>query len=128
MAELAEKLKIHTNQIAELGGFIRSGDISGTRGIAEQLADIDLASGPFYSRFTDHIAGTEATRARPDMQGSGMVRNLRDAASRPISRRGRKPTDLSLNAATMKIYSRWNGDYLLAKRRASKNETRRMAA
>jgi hypothetical protein len=43
------------NQIADLGGFIRSDGSGGTLGAAEQLADVDLASNPFFSEFADHV-------------------------------------------------------------------------
>jgi hypothetical protein len=69
------------NQIADLGGFVRSDGTSGTLGAVEQLADVNLASDPFYSEFTDTIPLTEQVQALPDMQGSGMVRSLREAAS-----------------------------------------------
>ena len=69
------------NQIADLGGFVRSDGSSGTLGAVEQLADINLANNPFYSEFTDTIPLTEATQSLPDMQGAGMVRSLRQAAS-----------------------------------------------
>lgn len=69
------------NQIADLGGFLRSDGSNGTLGAAEQLADIDLISNPFYSEFTDHITITSAAQALPDMGGAGQVRDLREAAS-----------------------------------------------
>jgi len=71
------------NQLADLGGFIRTDGRGGTLGAAEQLADIDLASDPFYRLFTEHITLTDAVRGLPEMQGSGMIRNLREAASLP---------------------------------------------
>jgi Ca2+-binding RTX toxin-like protein len=69
------------NQIADLGGYIRTDGSGGTLAAAEQLADIDLASNPFYSEFTDSIPLTEAAQSLPDMNGAGQVRDLREAAS-----------------------------------------------
>ncbi|MDX2300839.1 MAG: calcium-binding protein [Xanthomonadaceae bacterium] len=44
-------------------------------------ANLDLADNPFVREFTDSIALTEAAQALPDMRGSGMVRDLREAMS-----------------------------------------------
>ncbi|MCX7180568.1 MAG: calcium-binding protein, partial [Proteobacteria bacterium] len=71
------------NQIADLGGFVRTDGSGGTLGIAEQLGDIDLISDPFYRQFNDHVTLSESAGALPEMQGSGLVRNLREAASLP---------------------------------------------
>jgi hypothetical protein len=75
------QLLANGNQIADLGGFVRSDGSSGTLGAVEQLADVNLASNPFYSEFTDPIPLTEAAQTMADMQGAGQVRNLREAAS-----------------------------------------------
>jgi Ca2+-binding RTX toxin-like protein len=69
------------NQIADLGGFIRADGSGGVLGATEQMADIDLASNPFYSEFADSIPLTEAAQILPDMKGAGQVRSLREAAS-----------------------------------------------
>ncbi|MBK6905587.1 MAG: calcium-binding protein [Rhodocyclaceae bacterium] len=69
------------NRLADLGSFVRSDGSGGTLGDTAQMADIDLASNPFYSQFTDTVALTEATQGLPDMAGTGMVRSLRQAAS-----------------------------------------------
>jgi hypothetical protein len=63
------------NQIADVGGFVRS---DGTVG---QLADVNLAGNAFYSEFTDNVPLTDQAQALPEMQGAGMVRSLRQAAS-----------------------------------------------
>jgi Ca2+-binding RTX toxin-like protein len=44
-------------------------------------ANLDLADNPFIREFTDSIALTDAAQALPDMRGSGMVRDLREAMS-----------------------------------------------
>ncbi|MEI7431784.1 MAG: hypothetical protein WCL27_15130 [Betaproteobacteria bacterium] len=69
------------NQIADLGGFVRSDGSTGTLGAVEQLGDINLANNPFFSDFTDPLPLTEQALALPDMQGAGLVRDLRQAAS-----------------------------------------------
>ena len=69
------------NQIADLGTYTRIDGSTGGIGDTATLADVDLASKPFFSEFTDHIALTPQAQALPDMQGSGLVRDLREAAS-----------------------------------------------
>jgi hypothetical protein len=69
------------NQIADLGGYIRTDGSGGTLAAAEQLADIDLASNPFFSEFADHVPLTVEAESLPDMNGAGQVRDLREAAS-----------------------------------------------
>ena len=69
------------NQIADLGTYTRIDGSTGGIGDTATLADVDLASNPFFSEFTDHIALTPQAQRLPNMQGSGMVRNLREAAS-----------------------------------------------
>jgi hypothetical protein len=87
------------NQIADLGGFVRSDGSSGTLGAVEQLADVNLASNPFYSEFTDHIPLTEAAQTMADMQGAGQVRNLREAASLPTTQGSALATALTAYSA-----------------------------
>ena len=70
------------NQIADLGGFIRGDGSEGTLGeVTGNMGDINLADNPFYSQFTDSIPLTEAAQGIAEMQGSGRVRSLRQAAS-----------------------------------------------
>ena len=69
------------NQIADLGGYIRSDGSEGALGEVVGMGDINLASNPFYSEFTDQILLTEQAQTLADMQGAGMVRSLREAAS-----------------------------------------------
>jgi len=44
-------------------------------------ANLDLANNPFYREFTDAIPLTDTARALPEMNGSGVVRDLREAMS-----------------------------------------------
>ena len=46
-----------------------------------QASNLDLAVNPFYRHFTNAIALTDAAKALPDMQGSGSLRDLREAMS-----------------------------------------------
>ena len=69
------------NVLADLGSFIRSDGTQGGAGTSAQLADIDLAVDSFHSQFADSIPVTAEAAALPDIQGSGQVRNLREAAS-----------------------------------------------
>lgn len=79
---LANKTQLVTesngNQLANIGTFTR---IDGTTGLAGEMGDVNLASDTFHSQFTDHITITAQALTLPDMHGSGMVRDLREAAS-----------------------------------------------
>lgn len=44
-------------------------------------ANLNLADNPFYRQFSDTIPLTDAAKALPDMQGSGALRDLREAMS-----------------------------------------------
>jgi hypothetical protein len=69
------------NQIADLGTYTRSDGSVGTTGaVAGNLADVNLAGDTFHRQFTDTL-DTSAVATLPDMQGSGAVRDLREAAS-----------------------------------------------
>ncbi|MGL1833013.1 calcium-binding protein [Rhodocyclaceae bacterium SMB388] len=70
------------NLIADLGTFTRLDGSSGTLGeVTAEMGDIDLIEDTFRSRFTDAIPLTEVTAILPDMNGSGAVRGLREAAT-----------------------------------------------
>ena len=69
------------NEIADLGTFTRSDGTSGSAGVSSRLADVNLASDTFHRSFSDVIPTTAQTVNLPVMQGSGMVRDLREAAS-----------------------------------------------
>jgi hypothetical protein len=68
------------NQIADLGSYTRTDGSTGSDGTPAGIADINLAVDTFHRSFVDSIPLTAATQALPDMQGSGMVRGLREAA------------------------------------------------
>jgi hypothetical protein len=79
------------SNIALAGGNIQSasGTYSKTNGSTGTVGDfttgssgnLDLAQNPFYREFADNIPLTATTQHLPDMQGSGAVRDLRQAAS-----------------------------------------------
>lgn len=60
------------------GIFVWNDGHTGTAAAA--AANLDLATNPFYRKFVGSIAVTDALRGLPDMQGSGAVRELREAA------------------------------------------------
>ncbi len=63
------------NLLTDTGTYTR-GD-----GSVQGMGDVDFASSPFYRQFQDIVEITERAAGLPDMQGSGMVRDLREAAS-----------------------------------------------
>ena len=68
------------NQLADLGSFSKSDGSSGTLGeVSGNIGDINLVQDTFHSQFTDQI-DTSAVANLPDIQGSGQVRDLREAA------------------------------------------------
>jgi hypothetical protein len=69
------------NLISAVGTFVRDdGRESSVNGNLSQAANLDLASNPFYRQFTDRIALDSGAKGLPDMQGSGAVRDLREAS------------------------------------------------
>ncbi|MDD3597207.1 calcium-binding protein, partial [Sulfuricurvum sp.] len=57
---------------------------SGTLNLTEDTGNagnLNFSQNPFYSEFTDHLALSDTALALPDMQGSGMVRDLREAST-----------------------------------------------
>ena len=69
------------NQIADKGTFIKSNGTLGELGdVTGNLADINLASDTFHRTFTTALDTTSVANL-PDMQGSGVVRDLREATT-----------------------------------------------
>jgi len=58
-----------------------TGTVEFADGSTSTAANLDLSSNPFYRKYTDTIEISEEIAALPDMQGSGAVRDLREAAS-----------------------------------------------
>lgn len=69
------------NHIADLGTYIRTDGSTATMGDVGEMADIDLVEDTFHRRFDDEIPLTEQAQQLPTMQGSGLVRDMREAAS-----------------------------------------------
>ncbi|MDT3737254.1 MAG: hypothetical protein ROZ00_13585 [Denitratisoma sp.] len=69
------------NQVADLGTYVKSDGSSGTLGETSQMADVNLADDTFHRQFPDSVPLTPEAQNLPDMQGSGLVRDLREAAS-----------------------------------------------
>jgi len=69
------------NRIADLGTYIKSDGSTATMGDVGQMADVDLSEDTFHRRFTDQISLTVEAKALPTMQASGLVRDMREAAS-----------------------------------------------
>ncbi len=70
------------------GSFTRTNGMLGTSGVAEVAGSLLLASNNFYRDFTDEVALTPAAQSLPQMQGSGMVRDLREAMSLDMKQAG----------------------------------------
>ncbi|MBU0483513.1 MAG: hypothetical protein KKB30_03240 [Proteobacteria bacterium] len=75
------QLLANGNQIADLGTFIKTDGTLGTMGEVGDLADVDLAEDTFHREFTDTLTIAPEAEALPDMQGSGVLRDLREATS-----------------------------------------------
>ncbi|MFT3960123.1 beta strand repeat-containing protein [Propionivibrio sp.] len=63
------------NTLTATGTYTKTDGTTGTAG------NLNLADNPFYSDFTQAVPLSDAAKALPGMQGSGMVRDLREAAS-----------------------------------------------
>ena len=69
------------NQIADLGTFTKTDGTTGTTGaVTGNMADVNLAGDTFHRTFPN-VLDTTSVATLPDMQGSGAVRDLREAAT-----------------------------------------------
>ncbi|GAB5606502.1 beta strand repeat-containing protein [Sideroxyarcus sp. TK5] len=75
------QLLANGNQIADTGTYTKTDGTTGTAGVTAGMADVNLAVDTFHRTFADTIPLTPQTETLPDMQGSGAVRDLREAAS-----------------------------------------------
>ena len=94
------QLLANGNQIADTGSYTRTDGSTGTAGVTAGMADINLAVDTFHRTFTDVIPTTVDTATLPDMQGSGVVRDLREAASIQTTEGATLATALGQFAAT----------------------------
>ncbi|NOT83336.1 MAG: hypothetical protein HOP02_00850 [Methylococcaceae bacterium] len=69
------------NQIADLGSYTKLDGNINAIGETSQLADVNFAADTFHRQFSTTITSTPETATLPDMQGSGAVRDLREAAT-----------------------------------------------
>ena len=94
------QLLANGNQIADTGTFTRMDGTSGTAGVTAGMADINLAVDTFHRTFADAIPLTDTALPLPDMQGSGAVRDLSEAASIQASEGATLATALGQFAAS----------------------------
>jgi hypothetical protein len=78
---LNKQLLANGNQMADLGTYTRVDGSTGNTGTPQGMADINLAADTWHRTFADTIPTTAQTAGLPDTQGSGLVRDLREAAS-----------------------------------------------
>lgn len=76
------------NQIADLGTYTRTDGSTGTVGEVMKLADVNLAVDTFHREFPDTVPLAAGITALPNMQGSGLVRDLWEAMSQSASLKG----------------------------------------
>ncbi len=71
------------NLLTAVGTYTKTNGETGSVGefTTGSTGNLDLAQNPFYSDFTDPITLTDGAKTLPGMQGSGMVRDLQQAAS-----------------------------------------------
>ena len=69
------------NQIADTGSYTKTDGTTGLMGEINKMADVNLTDDTFYREFPDQIPLAEGVAALPEMQGSGKVRDLHEAAS-----------------------------------------------
>lgn len=69
------------NLITDQGSYTRGDGTVGSVGETANSADVQLATDPFRTTFTTPLTLTAQALTLPDMNGSGQVRNLREAFS-----------------------------------------------
>ena len=78
------------------GSFTRVGGQTGASGTAQLVGSLLLTNNNFYRQFTDDPALTPAALARPQMTGSGAVRDLRSTVRCSGGRKARTWSDLRM--------------------------------
>lgn len=71
----------HGNTQVLSGSFVRAGGATGASGTAQLAGSLLLAANDFYREFADAPPLTAAAQRLPQMEGSGWVRDLREAMS-----------------------------------------------
>ncbi|NOT16019.1 MAG: hypothetical protein HOP21_10725 [Methylotenera sp.] len=73
------------NELADIGSFTRVDGSAGALGnVTGKLGDVNLNADTFHRHFPDTL-NTASVQHLPDMQGSGAVRDLREAATQSAS-------------------------------------------
>ncbi len=98
------------NTQAFSGSFTKINGQKGDAGTAELAGSLLLAANNFYREFTDVIPLTAAAQALPEMQGAGMVRDLREAMSLGTAQAEALQMAVSAFAAGSEWNSEWNSD------------------
>ncbi|MDD2780869.1 hypothetical protein [Sulfuricurvum sp.] len=70
-----------TNTVTNGNTQSATGTYTRTDGTTDEAGNLNFSQNPFYSEFTDPLPLTDTVLALPDMQGSGMVRDLREAST-----------------------------------------------
>ena len=124
------------NQVADLGSYVRSDGSTGTLAQTGQMADVNLADDTFHRQFPDTVPLTPEAQSLPDMQGSGLVRDLREAASQSgalanlLAQYAAAPTRAAQRALLDQLLDAWADTSSLAERleeRSSQYRFRYMA-
>ena len=68
-------------RITDVSTFTYADGTTSTLATTGKLADVDFRENTFFSNFITPVAITPAAQALPNMSGSGLVRDLREAAS-----------------------------------------------
>lgn len=87
------------NQQSWTGSYTRANGSTGVAGDASVTGSLDLASNGFYRQFSTNPAITPSAAALPQMQGSGQVRDLREAMSLGTADAGNLQTKVAAFAA-----------------------------
>ncbi|WP_344804195.1 hypothetical protein, partial [Allohahella marinimesophila] len=81
VASISVEAVDHADTATAGGMTTHTGSFTRTDGTTGTAANLDLDSNGFYREFTDVVEVPAEIAALPDMQGSGMARDLREAAS-----------------------------------------------
>ncbi|WP_307188955.1 calcium-binding protein, partial [Massilia sp. Root335] len=87
------------NVVADLGTYIKTDGATGTLSETSRLGDVNLAQDTFHSQFTDAIPIDADAQQLPSVRGSGLVRELRQAASLDTAARNTLKAKLAAFAA-----------------------------
>jgi len=72
------------NEIADLGTYTKADGSNGAIGETAKMGDVNLAEDTFHTEFPDTIPLADGVADLPNMRGSGLVRELHQAASQSV--------------------------------------------